>query len=99
MLTSITTNEPNQPKPPKPPKLTSNPQTSPSSRAKERSPLPRLRKNHLPNLQPLLLLVGQRPMRVLKCGTEEVAQTAAEEFQRQHGFPVSDSEADAVVVY
>lgn len=60
----------------------------------------RLLKDPLPDRNPLLLLVGRigEFLGLAEGRLQDLAQTGAKEFQRQHGFPVADGEADAVGV-
>jgi hypothetical protein len=60
------------------------------------SALASLRKDLLPNIQPLLLLIGKRAVRVPEGRREEIAEASVENFQREHGLPVAQCEADSV---
>lgn len=58
----------------------------------------RLRKDRLPYLNPLLLLIRQPPLRLTECASEDLPDSRRKSLQRKHGFPVSHRESDPIGV-
>ena len=63
-----------------------------------RSALTGLRKDPLPDIKPLPLLIREGTVRVAESAGEEFADAGVKDLQGQHGFPVSHRKADSVCV-